>query len=123
MAEYCTRRGRIRPLLVIAISLLAALSALVSGAPPGLKGLLLTVIALAAYRALTHLPAHLIRLESAASSGLDGVRGTLFARAATGLFVALVITPVAGRKRRAFIFRDELDPDAFRALLAFLRHG
>ena len=123
MAEYRTRRGRIRSILSIAITVLAALAVVTSGAPFGVKGLLLVIIALFGYRGLTRQPVHEIRLEPAASPALNGVRGTLSAEAATGLFVALVMAPVTGRARRAFIFRDELDPDAFRALLAFLRHG
>ncbi len=123
MGEYCTRRGRIRPVLSIVVAALAALAVLASGAPAAVKGMLLAVVAIAAYRGLTLASAHVIRLEPAASPALDGVRGTLFAEAATGLFIALAVSPPVGRTRRAFIFRDELEPDAFRAVLSFLRHG
>jgi len=123
MAEYCTRPGRIRPILTIGIAALAALGVFASGAPTAVKCLLLAVIALAAYRGLALASAHVIGLESAGNPVLDGVRGTLFAEAATGLFIALGVSPPVGRTRRAFIFRDELEPDAFRAVLSFLRHG
>ncbi|MGM0658646.1 MAG: hypothetical protein ACQET0_08720 [Pseudomonadota bacterium] len=123
MAEYRTRRGRIRRLLSISIIALAGFAVLASGAPTGLKLMLLTLIALAGYRSLGQGSGHVIGLEPAAGPSLDGVRGKLYAEAGTGLFVAMALTPPAGRTRRAFIFRDELEPDDYRSLLAFLRHG
>lgn len=123
MAEHRTRRGGIRPMLVIAVTLLASLAVLASAAPAGLAGASLAVIALAGYRDLARSPAHVVRLESAAGSSLDGVRGTLRADAANGLFVALRVASADGRTRRALIFADQLDRDAFRRLLAFVRHG
>ncbi|MBS3823414.1 MAG: hypothetical protein KGY53_05890 [Wenzhouxiangellaceae bacterium] len=123
MAEYRTRRGRIRPVLSISIITLAGFAVLASGSPTGLKLMLLALIALAGYRSRLHGPGHVIRLEPSESPSLDGVRGNLFAEAGTGLFVAMALTPPAGPTRRVFIFRDELEADAYRSLLAFLRHG
>lgn len=83
----------------------------------------LAVLAAAAIRLLAHPPEHVIRLDPGAGASLDGARGALVGEAVTGLFTAVRLTTPDGRTRRAFIFFDELEPDAFRALLAHLRHG
>jgi len=83
----------------------------------------LPVIAFSAHRALARHSTRSIRIERSAAASLDGERGTLVGEAVTGLFVALKLTAVDRKVRRAFIFRDELEPEAFRELLAYLRHG
>lgn len=122
-AELRTRRGRIRPLAVVFISLLAVTSIVISGMPTAARALLPLAIALAAYRALARPGMHTIKLDRSASPSLDGTRGNLSGDAVTGLFVALKLAAPDGLTRRAFVFRDELPGDDFRALLAYLRHG
>ncbi|MEX0915895.1 MAG: hypothetical protein WD397_03455 [Wenzhouxiangellaceae bacterium] len=105
------------------ISLLAVLAAVFSGLPVLAKLVVLAVIALWGFRAFTRSPMHAILLDAGGSPMLDGARGALVGEAVNGLFVALKITMPDRRTRRALVFRDELDSDAFRALLAYLRHG
>jgi hypothetical protein len=122
-AELRTCRGRIRPLAVAFISLLAIVSIFVSGLPTAARVLLPLAVALAAYRSLAGRSTHSIKLDRSASPSLDGLRGNLSVEAATGLFVALKLVAPDGRTRRAFLFCDELQADQFRKLLAYLRHG
>ena len=122
-AELRTRRGRIRPLAVVFITLLAIGSILISGMPPVAQALLSMAAGLAAWRSLPGIRSHTIKLDRSASPALDGLRGNLSGEAVTGLFVALKLVAADGMTRRAFLFHDELDPDDYRALLAFLRHG
>ena len=112
-----------RPLAVLSITLLAIGSILVSGMPPAAQALLSIAAGLAAWRSLARVRTHTINLDRSASPSLDGLRGSLSGEAVTGLFVALRLVAADGLTRRAFLFRDELQPDDYRALLAFLRHG
>lgn len=122
-AELRTRRGRIRPLAVAFISLLAVVSIVLSGLPPAASVVLSLAVALAAWRSLVRFTPHTIGIDRGAAPSLDGLRGTLTGEATTGLFVALRLVSADGQTRRAFLFRDELPSDQFRALLAYLRHG
>jgi len=121
--ELRTRRGRIRPLAVAFISLLAVVSILISGLPAAGGILLALAVVLAAYLSLTRPWTHAIRIDRSASPSLDGMRGTLTGEAVTAWFVALKLVAPDGLTRRIFLFRDELPADEFRALLAYLRHG
>lgn len=121
--ELRTRRGRIRPLVVTFITLLAVGSIMVSGMPTAARALLSVVVVLAAWRSLGRAGMHTIKLDRSAAPSLDGVRGNLSGEAVTGLFVSLRLAAADGLSRRVFLFRDELQRDDFRALLAYLRHG
>lgn len=105
------------------ISVLAALAVVFSGLPVLAKLVVLAVIALWGLRVFSRSPVHAIRLDAGGSPMLDGARGALVGEAVNGLFVALKITMPERRTRRALVFSDELDNDAYRALLAYLRHG
>lgn len=122
-AELRSRRGRIRMLAVLFVCLLAGLSVASSGLPPAAGIPVALLVAFAACRSLARPPMHSIKLDRQASPALDGVRGRLTGEAVTGLFVALKLVTADERTRRAFLFRDELEPEAYRALLAYLRHG
>jgi len=122
-AELRTRRGRIRPALSAAISALALLALWLSGGPliPRLA-LALGVVAAGVVAACRH-RSHRVRLPGVGAAMLDGVSGTLKASAVTPFFVSLELESPTGKRRRAGIFRDELPPEAYRALLAWLRSG
>ncbi|HMB38600.1 MAG TPA: hypothetical protein VKO85_05940 [Wenzhouxiangellaceae bacterium] len=122
-AELQTRRGRIRPLAVTFISLLAVVSIVISGLPTAARILLPLAVALVAYRSLAGPAPHTIKLDRSGSPSLDGLRGNLSGEAVTGLFIALKLAAPDGSTQRAFLFCDELRADEFRALLAYLRHG
>lgn len=122
-AEFRTRRGRIRRLAVAFISILAVVSIALSGLPAAARVLLVPAVMVAAWRSLARHRAQTIKLDRSASAALDGVRGNLSGEAVTGLFVALKLVTADGLTRRAFLFRDELASDDYRALLAYLRHG
>lgn len=118
-----TRRGRIRTLTIAFISLLAIFSLLISGMPSLAAVPLSVLVAAAAWHRWYHSPMHFIKLERHAPPSLDGTRGDLSGEAVTSLFVALKLIAPEGAVRRVFLFRDELEPDDFRALLVYLRHG
>lgn len=122
-AELHTRRGRIRPAAVSIISFLAVVSIAMSGMPAVAGVALALGVVVTAGRSLVRTETHTIRLDRSASPALDGMRGNLSGEAVTGLFVALRLVAPDGSTRRAFVFRDELGLDEFRALLAYLRHG
>jgi len=122
-AELHTRRGRIRPAAVSFIAFLAVVSIVISGMPAAAGVALALVVLLAAGRSLVRPKTHTIRLDRGASPSLDGIRGSLSGEAVTSLFIALKLVAPDGSTRRAFLFRDELGIDQFRALLAYLRHG
>lgn len=105
------------------ISVLGAAGVIFSGMPDWARLVAMAVIALTAFRLLANPPAHVIRLDPGAGASLDGARGALVGEAVTGLFTAIRLTTPDRRTKRAFIFFDELEPAAFRALLAYLRHG
>lgn len=123
LAELHTRRGRIRPALVSGASLLALISIALSGLPDWLRVLIVCIVAAAAWFAIRRVPRHRLRLPAAGPAMLDGLSGTLSALATSPLYVALELRSPTGSRRRAGVFRDELSPDEFRALLAWLRTG
>jgi len=110
-------------MLTFAVGASALAAGFFSGAPVALALALAALIIVAAGRALIDVPRHVVRLETGTGPSLDGLRGALFAEASSGLFVALRLNAPTGQTRRALIFRDELEPDAFRALLAAVRCG
>lgn len=91
--------------------------------PTAARVALALAVVLAGGRSLVHQETHTIGLDRSASPSLDGLRGSLSGEAVTGLFVALKLVAPDGSTRRAFVFRDELGLDEFRALLVYLRHG
>lgn len=122
-AEFRTRPGRIRPVLTGAIVVLALAAIVLSGLPWPVAGAGMALVAIAGYRAWRNTPEHSIRLAAAGGATLDGVAGSLVGDAVTGGFVSLRVVSPDGRVTRALIFRDEIDDEQFRALLAALRHG
>lgn len=105
------------------ISILAIVSIALSGLPAAARMLLVAAVMVAGWRSLARDRAQTIKLDRSASAALDGVRGNLSGEAVTGLFVAIKLVTADGLTRRAFLFRDELASDDYRALLAYLRHG
>lgn len=121
--DFTTRRGRLRRIALVFISVLGSAGVLFSGMPVWARVVVIALIALTFVRLAANPPAHVVRLDPGGGVSLDGARGTLAGEAVTGLFAALRLTTPDRRTKRAFIFFDELEPDAFRALLAYLRHG
>lgn len=91
--------------------------------PLAARLVLTATVAFAAWRGLRQAGTHAIKLDRGAAPSLDGVRGRLSGEAITSMFVALKLVAADGQVRRLLLFRDELRPDAFRALLVYLRHG
>jgi hypothetical protein len=109
--------------LTIAVAALAVFAAFVSGLPLVARFLVAAVVVIAATVSLRRPHRHRLRLPGEGPAMLDGVSGMLVGRAVTPLFVAVEVVASSGQRRRALMFRDELDADGFRALLAALRHG
>ncbi len=123
MAEFRTSRGRIRPALVLAISVLAVAALALTGLPALVRIGSGLAVAAAAFFGLRHAPRHRLRLPDAGPAMLDGHAGTLSATGVSPLYVALELRSPSGVRHRAGVFRDELPADEFRALLARLRSG
>jgi hypothetical protein len=121
--EWVSGAGRLRRVLTIAVAALAVFAAFVSGLPLGASWLVAAAVVVATAASLRRSHRHRLRLPGEGPAMLDGVSGMLLGRAVTPLFVAVEVVPPAGRRRRALLFRDELDSEGFRALLATLRHG
>lgn len=122
-AEWVSCAGGLRRVLTVGVAALAVSAALVSGLPLVARFLVAAVVAIAATASLRRSHRHRLQLPGEGPAVLDGVSGVLVGRAVTPLFVAVEVVASSGQRRRALIFRDELDTDGFRALLAALRYG
>lgn len=120
-AEFETRRGWLRPGLVLLITLLASIALLRTGLPGTLRAPLAVVLVLFSLRAWRMLQTHHIALPADAPARLDGVSGTLSVDYAMPCYAAFRVTAPDGRTARAALFRDQLPNAEFRRLLARLR--
>jgi hypothetical protein len=85
----------------------------------------LSLLAVVGFRFLKHgrtPSARLLLFQPDQTMSIDGDRGRLHADFVIGPVVGLRLELDPGRQRRCVLFRDEMDPDAWRRLRARLRH-
>ncbi|PKL94819.1 MAG: hypothetical protein CVV18_07725 [Gammaproteobacteria bacterium HGW-Gammaproteobacteria-8] len=120
------KRGRLRPSLGLGIALLALLAIAISGLGPVLTALasIGTLILMVLFWKRQRSPgAARLSFHPDRTLGLDGDRGRPQAEFLSAVALVLKLDLGPGRLRRCILFRDELDPDAWRRLRGWLRHS
>lgn len=120
-AEFTTRRGWLRPGLIVVITLLASMALLRTGLPGTLRAPLAVLLVLFSMRAWRMIRTHRIALPRNAPARLDDVSGALSVDYIMPFYAAFRVVAPDGRSARAALFRDQLAGTEFRRLLARLR--
>lgn len=123
--EIRLRNGRLRSVLGGAILASAAIAILISGLGPfsTAAALLLLIVVALRFGIRGRRPnARFLVFHPDQTMSIEGDRGRLQADFVIGPAVGLRLELGPGRQRRCVLFRDEMDPSAWRRLRARLRH-
>lgn len=117
--------GRLRLALGLFILVSALVAILLSGLGPVTSAAALMLLAAIALRFRRHGRRPDVRLlvfHPDQTMAIDGDRGRVHSDFVIGPAVGLRLELGPGRQRRCVLFRDEMEPDAWRRLRARLRH-
>jgi len=123
--EVQLTRGRLRPALGLGIAGLALLAIALSGldpVPAALASFLTLSVSISFWMRQRCAAVGRITFHPDRTLGLDDDRGRLQAEFVSGPALGLKLDLGSGRARRCILFRDEMDPDSWRRLRAWLRH-
>ena len=123
--EVRLTRGRLRPALGLGIAGLALLAIELSGldpVPAALASFMILSVSISFWMRQRRPAVGRISFHPDRTLGLDGDRGRLQSEFMSGPALGLKLDLGSGRVRRCILFRDELDPDAWRRLRVWLRH-